>query len=128
MDTIRNIIPAEARGRAYAVAAAVVTALTAFGALTEELAPAVAGVAAAVVTLAFAILHSTSPWRQAVYGLTAALGVLAVATGILTDGQADAILGIVAPLLGVALAGATAPAPADVEPVGKHAAVADSVE
>lgn len=120
METIKNIIPAEYRSRFYAVAGAIVAALTSFGVITEDLAPAIAGVATAAVTLIFAILHSTSPWRQAIYGLAGAIGVLMVATGAMTDGQTSALLAVVAAVFGIGMAGATAPAPDDTP--GRHAA------
>lgn len=108
METIKNIIPAEYRSRFYAVAGAIVAALTSFGVITEDLA------------LAFAVLHSTSPWRQGIYGLATAIGVLMVATGAMTDGQTSALLAVVASVFGIGVAGATAPAPDDT--VGAHAA------
>lgn len=107
METIKNIVPAQARATWYAIASALVAALVAWGALDESAAPAVTGVIIAAVTLIFALLHSTSPWRQALYGLAAALGVLGVYLGWGTDVQMNALLAVIAPVLGIGTAAAT---------------------
>lgn len=120
METIRNLVPASARGTAYAVVAAIAPALIAWGVLDEVKAAAVVGVLTAVVTLVFAVLHSTSNIRSAIYLLLGALTVALTAWGYGTGAQWDAMLNIVAPALGVAFAAANTPTEDDY--VGEHRA------
>lgn len=107
METIRNLIPADARAAWYAVSSAVVSALVAWGVLEEAAAPAVTGVVIAAVTLIFALVHSTSPWRQALYGFAAALAILGTYLGWGTEMQMGALVSIVASVLGIGTAAAT---------------------
>lgn len=109
LESVRNTIPASARGTAYAVVAAVAPALIAWGILDEVQAAAVVGVITAVVTLAFAILHSTSSPRTALYGLMAAGTVALAVWGYGSPEQWAAILAIIAPVLGVGVAAANTP-------------------
>lgn len=117
METIKNAVPASARGTAYAVVAAIAPALIAWGVLDEVKAAAVVGVLTAVVTLVFAVLHSTSNPRTAVYLLLAALTAAMTAWGYGTETQWASILGIVGPALGAGVAAANAPTE---EYVGEH--------
>lgn len=118
METIKNLVPASARGTAYAVVAAIAPALIAWGVLDEVKAAAVVGVLTAVVTLVFAVLHSTSNPRTAVYLLLAALTTAMTAWGYGTDTQWATILGIVGPALGAGYAAANTPTGDDY--VGEH--------
>lgn len=122
LDSVRNAIPASARGTAYAVVAAVAPALIAWGILDEVQAAAVVGVITAVVTLAFAILHSTSSPRTALYGLMAAGTVALAVWGYGSPEQWAAILAIIAPILGVGVAAANTPHEETAAPVGAHRA------
>lgn len=118
METIKNLVPASARGTAYAVVAAIAPALIAWGVLDEVKAAAVVGVLTAVVTLVFAVLHSTSNPRTAVYLLLAAITAALTAWGYGTDAQWQSILAIVAPALGAGYAAANTPTEDDY--VGEH--------
>lgn len=120
METIRNLVPASARGTAYAVVAAIAPALIAWGVLDEVKAAAVVGVLTAVVTLVFAVLHSTSNPRTAVYLLLAAITAAMTAWGYGTDLQWESLLAIVAPALGAGYAAANTPTTG--EYVGEHRA------
>lgn len=119
METIKNVIPASARGTAYAMVAAIAPALIAWGVLDEVKAAAVVGVLTAVVTLVFAVLHSTSNPRTAVYLLLAAITTAMTAWGYGTDLQWESLLAIVAPALGAGVAAANTPTG---EYVGEHRA------
>lgn len=119
METIKNAIPASARGTAYACVAAIAPALIAWGVLDEVKAAAVVGVLTAVVTLVFAVVHSTSNPRTAVYLLLAALTAAFTAWGYGTDLQWESLLAIVAPALGAGYAAANTPTS---EYVGEHRA------
>lgn len=123
LESVRNTIPASARGTAYAVVAAFAPALIAWGILDEVQAAAIVGVIAAVVTLAFAILHSTSSPRTALYGLMAAGTVALAVWGYGSPEQWAAILAIIAPVLGVGVAAANTPhEDGSRAPVGEHRA------
>ena len=117
METIKNLVPASARGTAYAMVAAIAPALIAWGVLDEVKAAAVVGVLTAVVTLVFAVLHSTSNPRTAVYLLLAAITTAMTAWGYGTDLQWESLLAIVAPALGAGVAAANTPTE---EYVGEH--------
>ena len=122
LEKIRTFIPASYRALAYAVGAAIVAALTTWGALDDTTAPAVAGVVVAIITLVFTMLHSTSPIRTAIYGAAAAVATLTVAFGWVDEAQGQAILGIVAPILGLGVAAANTNSAPDTstEHVGQH--------
>lgn len=109
LDTLRDRIPANSRGRVYTTAAALVTALVSWGILDNALAPAIVGVVGASITLAYALLHSTSPWRSAVYSLAVAVGPLAVAIGWGTNETWVAAAALVAAALGLNMASHHAP-------------------
>ena len=117
METIKNLVPASARGTAYAMVAAIAPALIAWGVLDEVKAAAVVGVLTAVVTLVFAVVHSTSNPRTAVYLLLAAITAAMTAWGYGTDLQWESLLAIVAPALGAGVAAANTPTE---EYVGEH--------
>ena len=109
LESLRDAIPASARGTAYAMVAALAPALIAWGILDEVQAAAIVGVITAVVTLGFAILHSTSSPRTALYGLMAAGTVALAVWGYGSPEQWAAILAIIAPILGVGVAAANTP-------------------
>lgn len=120
METIKNVIPASARGTAYAMVAAIAPALIAWGVLDEVKAAAVVGVLTALVTLLFAILHSTSGVRTAVYAVIGAVTAALTAWGYGSGAQWDTVLAIVAPALGAGYAAANTPTNTDY--VGEHRA------
>lgn len=109
METIKNYLPASARGTVYACVAAIAPALIAWGVLDEVKAAAIVGVLTAVVALVFAVVHSTSNPRTAIYLLLAAITTALTAWGYGTDVQWQSILAIVAPALGAGVAAANTP-------------------
>ena len=109
MNTLREWLAPETRGRVYTAASAIVAALVVFGVVSSTMAVSITGVVLGVITLVYAILHSESNLRTVIYGLCVAVGALLVTLGTLTNSETEALLAVVAPVLGITLAAAKTP-------------------
>lgn len=114
--SVRNLIPASARGRIHAGAGALAAVLLSYGLIGDVEAAALAGVLVAVADLGLATLHARNKVRVAGYALAAAVTGGAVALGFMSEVQSVEVLALVAAVLGTGGAAALAPLPA-----GDHA-------
>lgn len=114
MNTIKSWLDTPGR-RAYihALVLAVFGIVTVSTGADPELGVLVAAAAVAVFDLALAIVHSSARWRTLAYGVAIALQPIGVAFTIGTEAQWSAGLVLVSAILGVGLAAAKTPVPAE---------------
>ncbi|MFY9190167.1 MAG: hypothetical protein WAN89_02690 [Lawsonella sp.] len=97
------------RERLYIVAAALMSALVAFGVLTDNEASLWSALVVAVIGAVFSVVNAETNWRVALYTVAGAAAVVFQSYGILGDAEWSAIVGLVAAVLGVTTAAAKAP-------------------
>lgn len=107
-------IPASSRETVYRIVAAIITGLTATGALTADKAVLWTQLGVATVTLLFAFLYAGSSIRAAFYAVVTTASALLLAYGVAKGIDWPIIVGSVGQALGVATAAAKAQVPSDV--------------
>lgn len=120
MGTLRELIPASARGTFHSVAGALAVVLVAYGWANDVQAAAIVAAIVAVVDLGLAMLHATSTVRALIYPVLAAFAAVAINYGIADEHQLLAVLGVAAAALGAGVAANYTPS-GEAKAVGAHA-------
>lgn len=110
--SVDKVIPASYRETVYRIVAAVVTGLTATGALTVDKAYLWTQLGLATVTLLFALLYAGTALRAAFYAAITAGSAVLLAYGVAKGIDWPIIVGAIGQALGVATAAAKAQTPA----------------
>lgn len=115
-----KLIPASSRETVYRIVAAVITGLTATGALTVDKAYLWTQLGIATVTLLYALLYAGTALRATFYTVIAAVSALLLTYGVAKGIDWPIIVGAIGQALGVATAAAKAQSPDDVTPASPH--------